>query len=364
MGLANKLNLAVNVPAKALKQSWLFTVVLIAYLGSHTVSLAAPASNAIQVDLKNRQISTERKDRLVVEVKRYRNADNLWDILRENFALPHYENIPGVQEKVNWYMRNQDYLIRATSRAAPYLYYIAQEVKTRHLPAELVLLPIIESGYNPFSISSMGASGLWQLMPDTATGFGVKQDFWYDGRRDILVSTRAALNYLAYLQNFFEGNWLLAIAAYNTGEGNVLAAIKRNIRAGKNTDFWSLPLAQQTRDYVPSILALATIISHPERYPIYFPPVKNAPYLAQVDIGVQINLQLAAALAGMSYQKLMQLNPGFNRSATAKKGPFTLILPIEDVALFAENLKASPLGKQLPWVNYTVKKWRYLGATC
>lgn len=252
-------------------------------------------------------------------------------------------------------MSNQDYLLRVTSRAAPYLYYVFEQVQKRRLPAELVLLPIVESGYNPFSISSVGATGIWQLMPDTATGLGVKQDFWYDGRRDLIASTRAALNYLSYLQNFFEGRWLLAIAAYNTGEGNVLAAIKRNIREGKNTDFWSLPVAQQTRDYVPSILALATIISHPEKYPIFFPPVRNAPYLAKVDIGTQINLKLAAGLAGLSYQKLMLLNPGFNRVATAKNGPFTLILPLENIEQFADNFQSSPLARHLPWVNYAVK---------
>lgn len=316
--------------------------------------LYAANSEDMQIYLKNMRITPEHKERLTSDINRYRSADNLWDALRESFSLPHFENIPAVQEKINWYMSNQDYLLRSTSRAAPYMYFIYQQVKKRHLPAELVLLPIVESGYNPFSISSVGASGIWQLMPDTATGFGVKQDFWFDGRRDVISSTRAALTYLSYLQNFFEGNWLLAIAAYNTGEGNVLAAIKRNIREGKNTDFWSLPVAQQTRDYVPSILALATIISHPEQYPIYFPPIRNAPYLAQVDIGTQINLKLAAGLAGISYNKLMQLNPGFNRTSTAKRGPYRLILPIENIEQFAENLKTSPIGK-LPWVSYQVR---------
>lgn len=315
-------------------------------------------SNAegIQDYQNNIHLSPEHKQKLADDITRYRNADNLWDVLREEFTLPHYENTAAVQAKIEWFMNNQDYLLRSASRAAPYLYYILQQVRKRHLPAELVLLPIIESGYNPFSVSNMGATGIWQLMPGTASGLGVKQDWWYDGRRDVIASTRAALNYLAYLQSFFEGNWLLAIAAYNTGEGNVLAAIKHNIRDGRDTDFWSLPVAQQTRDYVPSLLALATIISRPDQYPVYFPPVRNAPYLAQVDVGTRVNIKFAAKLAGISYQKMVQLNPGFNRPSTSTKGPFKILLPIENVEQFTENLASSPLNNnRINWIHYKVK---------
>ena len=278
-----------------------FFVILICSLSDEV--LAASNSEGIQEYQKNLHLSPIHKQKLADDITRYRNADNLWDVLRDEFALPHYEKNYAVQAKIEWFMNNQDYLLRSASRAAPYLYYISQQVRKRHLPAELVLLPIIESGYNPFSVSNMGASGIWQLMPDTASGYGVKRDWWYDGRRDVIASTRAALNYLSYLQSFFEGNWLLAIAAYNTGEGNVLAAIKRNIRDGRDTDFWSLPVAQQTRDYVPSLLALAVIISHPEKYPVYFPPIQSAPYLAQVEVGTQINLKHAATLAGTQQPK-------------------------------------------------------------
>ncbi|MBX3708910.1 MAG: LysM peptidoglycan-binding domain-containing protein [Gammaproteobacteria bacterium] len=318
-------------------------------------SFATPNSEGIQIYQKNVHLSPEHKQKLADDITRYRNADNLWDVLRDEFSLPHYEESYAVQVKIEWYMNNQDYLLRSASRAAPYLYYISQQVRKRHLPAELVLLPIVESGYNPFSVSNMGASGIWQLMPDTATGLGVKRDWWYDGRRDVIASTRAALNYLAYLQSFFEGNWLLAIAAYNTGEGNVLAAIKRNIREGRDTDFWSLPVAQETRDYVPSLLALAVIISHPDKYPVYLPPVRNAPYLAQVDIGTQINLKYAAMLAGISNKKLIQLNSGFKGPSTSSKGPYKLVLPIENVEQFTENLARSPLNRSINWIHYKVK---------
>lgn len=224
------------------------------------------------------------------------------------------------------------------------------------MPAELVLLPIIESAYNPFALNaSSGAAGIWQLMPGTASGYGIRQNLWYDGRRDVVASTKAALNHLAYLQSFFEGNWLLAIAAYDTGEGNVLSAIRKNINNGYNTDFWSLPLAQETRDYVPQLLALATIISHPNEYPIEFPSVRNAPYLAQVDIGGQIDLKAAAYLAGLSLKDLKRLNPGYNRSATDPNGPFKLVLPIESVEQFTENLANSTLPEQVKRAHYKTR---------
>lgn len=334
--------------ARLLSLLFLLTSFLVSNL-----TFAISSSEGIQDYQKNIHLSPEHRQKLADDITRYRNADNLWDVLRDEFSLPHYEESYAVQAKIQWYMNNQDFLLRSAQRAAPYLYYISQQVRKRHLPAELVLLPIVESGYNPFSVSNMGASGIWQLMPDTATGLGVKRDWWYDGRRDVLASTRAALNYLAYLQSFFEGNWLLAIAAYNTGEGNVLSAIKRNIRDGRDTDFWSLPVAQETRDYVPSLLALAVIISRPDRYPVYLPPIRNAPYLAQVDVGKQINLKLAAKLAGMSHQKLIQLNPGFKTASTS--GGSKLVLPIENVEQFTENLARSPLTQPINWSHYKVK---------
>lgn len=309
---------------------------------------------------KKSSLSLEQhKEKIAADITRYHNADNLWDALREEFTLPHYEEVPAVQEKIEWFMNNQDFLLRSATRAAPYLYYILQQVKKRHLPAELVLLPIVESGYNPRSLSSVGAAGIWQLMPNTATGLGVKQDWWYDGRRDVIASTRAALNYLAYLQSFFDGNWLLAIAAYNTGEGNIMAAIKRNIRNGMGTDFWSLPVAQETKDYVPSLLALAVIISNPARYPVYFPPVRNAPYLAEVKLDATVSLKDAARYAGISYQKLLQLNPGFKQPDTSLQRAYKIVLPIENVVDFTENLasaKQAHSTTQPPrWLHYKVK---------
>lgn len=318
-------------------------------------SFAMPSPEGIQVYQKNLHLSYEHQQKLAADIYRFHNADNIWDELRRQFVLPHFERHPLVQEQIIWFMNHQDFLLNTANRAAPYLYFILQQVRKRHLPAELVLLPMIESGYNPFAYSTAGAAGIWQMMPGTASGFGVKQDWWYDGRRDVVASTKAALDYICYLWSFFDANWTLAIAAYDTGEGNVLSAIRRNVREGKSTDFWSLPLAQETQIYVPRLLALATIISHPETYPIPFPYVRNAPYLAQIDIGGQIDLNHAAILAGLNLKKLKQLNPGFNHTATDPHGPYKLVLPIEHVKQFTENLAHSPFQQQVNWSRYRIR---------
>ncbi len=315
----------------------------------------------IQVYQKNAS-SPDKRIIAAVAALRSNSADNLWDLLRSEFSLSHHDSNPAVQENIDWLMNDQAFLIRTATRSAPYLYFIHQQVKKRQLPVELVLLPIIESGYNPFIYSTAGAAGLWQIMPDTASGFGIKQDWWYDGRRDVVVSTRAALDYLSYLFDFFDGNPLLAIAAYNSGEGAVLSAIRRNIREGKSTDFWSLPLPRETRTYVPRLLALAIIISQPERYPIHFPHVRNTPYLAQVDVGGQIDLKRAARFAGLSLKKIQQLNPGFNHLVTHPHGPYKLVLPIENVEQFMGRLANTSLSQHIDWTQYKIKSGDSLGS--
>lgn len=263
---------------------------------------------------------------------------NLWTTLPSGFEIEFSENNPAIQEQIQWFIQHQGYLDRTTQRAAPYMYLIYDQAKQRGLPTELVLLPIIESAYYPFAYSSAGAAGLWQLMPGTATKFGLKRDAWYDGRRDIFASTTAALDYLNYLGNYFNDNWLLAIAAYDGGEGTIQNAIRRNAREGKPTDFWSLPLHAETRAYVPRLLALAAIVRHPDRYPIKLPAISDQPYLGQVDVGTQMKLKDAADLAGMSLSELKTLNPGYNRFTTDPKGQVhKLLLPLEKI----NNFKAS-----------------------
>lgn len=289
------------------------------------------------------------------ELTRYQNSANLLTVLGSEFKLAHYENNAAVQSNIRWFMHNKNYIIKTTQRATPYLFFVLQQIKKRDLPSELVLVPMIESDYNPYTYSSTGAAGIWQLMPDTASGFSIRQDSWYDGRRDVVASTSAALDYLSYLFDVFNGNALLALAAYNAGEGRVLSAIRHNLRAGKSTDFWSLPLPKETRLYVPRILALATIIAHPERYPVKLPMVHNAPYLAQVDVGGQIELKRAASYAGLSFKRFKELNPAFNHLVTHPNGPHKLVLPIENVEQFMSHLASTSLSRHIDWATYKVK---------
>lgn len=262
----------------------------------------------------------------------------LWGPIRAHLQLSaREENQPQVQKQIRWFAKNPVYLKDAANRAAPYIYYVYEQVRLRDLPTELVLLPIIESGYNPSATnSSSGAAGLWQLMTSTAKGYGVHQDRGFDGRRDIGSSTNAALNYLTYLRSFFGGDWLLAIAAYDTGEGNVQNAIRHNTRQDKNTHFWALPLASETRSYIPRLLALAAIIKNPAKYGVSLPPVSAKPYLELVDAN-NMSLTHVAKLAGMRVADLKELNPGVkNTSAAIKRGQ--LALPVDRVALYQQQL--------------------------
>lgn len=284
------------------------------------------------------------------------NPDDMWSAVRSGFELQHYENSPQVQEQIAWFVQNQGYLYRTSYRAAPYMYYVYQQVQQRHLPTELVLLPILESAYNPFASSNRGAAGLWQLERGTASAFGVKQDWWYDGRRDVLASTNAALDYLTYLQNFFGDNWYLALAAYDSGEGTVQEAMRRNIRDGYNTDYWSLPLPMETRSYVPRLLALACIIQDPDKYNIHLPVISNSPYLGAVDIGSQIDLNEAAKLANISLDELKQFNPGYVHYTTDPHGPHKLLLPFDKIQTFQDNLLNISKTETTSWKHYKVHR--------
>lgn len=262
---------------------------------------------------------------------------NVWDVLREHIHLNHQLNQPEVQHQIHWLVSHPSY-IQNLSASEPYIYHIVTEVKKRGLPGELALIPMLESAYDPFAYSGVGAAGLWQLMPGTGSELGLKRDWWFDARRSIGPSTDAALNYLAYLNKFFRGDWTLAIAAYDAGEGTIARAIKKNGQALPRVNFWRLPLPLETRLYVPRLLALAELIKYPERYKVRLPHIPHVPYFEEVDIGSQINLTEAARLAGISYRDLIKLNPGFNRWKMAPSQPFKLLIPTKKVAHFKENL--------------------------
>lgn len=280
-------------------------------------------------------------------------SGDLWNKLSQGLKIPDAEKQPEVQEQIRWFIDHPSYLERTTERARPYLYTVYQEVQSRNLPTELALLPINESAYYPFSSSSKGATGIWQLMPGMANDWGLKHTFWYDGRRDIFDSTNAALDYLTYLNNFFNGDWLLTIAAYDTGEGNVQKAIARNLREGLPTDFWSLRLSAETRSYVPRLLALAAIIAHPDRYPVSLPAIDAKPVVAPVAVDHQINLTDAAKLAGISVNELKVLNPGLRGTATDPEST-KLLVPIDSAENFKANVSSlAPAETEQPTQNYS-----------
>ena len=282
------------------------------------------------------------------------STPNVWDVLRSHFSLNHESTQPEVQNQIRWIAAHPSYLQKVARQSQPYIYHIVTEIKKRNLPGELALIPMIESSYDPFAYSGAGAAGLWQLMPGTGTDLGLKQDWWYDGRRSIGPSTNAALTYLAYLHGFFNGDWLLAFAAYDSGEGTMARSIKNSGLTGGKIRFWSLNVPQETKAYIPRLLALAEVIQNPERYHVELPDIPHAPYFEEVNIGSQIDLNHAAKLAGISYRDLIKLNPGFNRWATAPYRPYKLLIPADKVDSFSRNLANLPYNQRVSWTRHKV----------
>lgn len=280
---------------------------------------------------------------------------DLWDRVRAGFELPGYEH-RRTQAALRILQRNQRYLDRIAERAGRYLYHVVEAVEQRQLPMELALLPIVESGLQPFAYSHARAAGLWQFIPSTGRIYGLKQTWWYDGRRDVVESTRAALDYLQKLHGIFQGDWLLAIAAYNSGQGNIRRAIAMNQRQGKPTDFWSLQLPNETRHYVPRLLALSAVVADPERYSLSLKKVINKPYFERVAIDGQIDLALAAELAGISLDELYMLNPAFNHWATDPDGPHHLLLPTGNGSHFVEKLATLPAEQRVTWQRHRIRR--------
>ena len=280
--------------------------------------------------------------------------ENLWLRASNQFVFEIPDN-KRVAVQRDWYLKHPAYMERVSKRARPFLYYIIQQIEAREMPLELVLLPIVESAFDPFAYSHGRAAGMWQFIPGTAKRFGIEQTWWYDGRRDVIASTDAALDYLTYLNKMFDGNWLHALAAYNSGEGRVGKAIKRNKQAGKPTDFWSLDLPRETRAYVPKLLALADILKNHDSYAFSWPEIDNAPVIATVDTGSQLDLAFAAELAGMELKSLHALNPGYNRWATDPDGPHRLVLPLDKAEGFTTQLAKVDRKERLNWVRHKVK---------
>jgi membrane-bound lytic murein transglycosylase D len=278
---------------------------------------------------------------------------DLFDRMRAGFKLDDVERV-AVEQQLNWFASHPDYLERAFGRAELYMYHIVTELEARGMPLEIALLPVVESAFEPYAYSRARASGLWQFIPDTGSRYGLKQDWWYDGRRDVVESTRAALDYLQSLHDEFNGDWLLAIAAYNCGEMNVERALDANRAKGKPLDFWSLKLPKETQAYVPKLLAMRRLVADPETYDISISPIPNQPYFARVETHGQIELKVAAEIAGVTDEELYELNPAFHRWATDPKGPHFLLLPVDGAQVFTQNVSQLSEDQRMHSQTYTV----------
>ena len=275
---------------------------------------------------------------------------DLWDRIREGFAMPDLDN-ELVRNREQYYAARPDYMQRMTDRASRYLFYIVEEVEQRGLPTELALLPFIESAFNPQAMSSARASGMWQFIPSTGRHYDLKQNLFRDDRRDVLASTRAALDYLTRLHGMF-GDWHLALAAYNWGEGSVQRAIARNRKAGRPTDYESLRMPTETRYYVPKLQAIKNIVARPEAFGLAISPIENHPYFLTVEIQRDMDVDVAVELAGLNRAEFMALNPQLNKPVILAAGVPQLLLPYDNAKLFMRNLAQhqAPLATWTAWV--------------
>ncbi len=283
-----------------------------------------------------------------------------WERIRQNFTFD-VPNRKRINSQKNWFLRHPSYMKRVSKRAEPFLYYIVEELERAGMPAEIALLPIVESAFDPFAYSHGRAAGMWQFIPGTGKNYGMKQTWWYDGRRDVIASTEGAIKYLQRLHKMFDGDWLHALAAYNSGEGRVMRAIRSNKRKGKATDFWSLDLPRETEAYVPKLLALADILANKEDYSFDWPTISNQQVIEIVDVGSQIDLAVAAKKAGLTTKELHSLNPGYNRWATDPDGPHRLVVPLQVAEEFKIALANTDAKDRLNWVRHKVKSGESLG---
>lgn len=276
-----------------------------------------------------------------------------WDRIRRGFAVPNLDT-DLARQWTEYYASHPEAVQRMAQRAGKYLYFIVDEINRRGLPTELALLPFVESAYNPTALSRAQASGLWQFVPATGQHFNLKQDWWRDERRDPIASTYAALDYLEYLFEM-QGDWYLALASYNWGEGSVQRAMAKNESAGRATDYLSLDMPEETRNYVPKLQAIKNIIANPQKYAVALPPVENTPYFAMVGKQRDIDLEVAAKLAEMPLDEFKALNPSFNRPVIRGEHAATLLLPANRVAVFNANL-AKYKGKLSTWSVYEARR--------
>jgi len=275
----------------------------------------------------------------------------LWDRIRRGFAMPNLQS-ELVTDREQWYASRPDYIQRMTERSSKYLFHIVEELERRQMPTELALLPFIESAFNPQAVSSAKAAGMWQFMPATGRYFDLKQNAFRDDRRDVLASTRAALDYLQKLYGMF-GDWHLALAAYNWGEGSVGRAIAKNQRAGLGTSYLDLNMPAETRLYVPKLQAVKNIVANPQAFATELPLIENHPYFQQVMITRDIDVTLAARLADVKLEDFKALNPSAHRPVIIAAGTPHILLPWDNALVFQRNFDAYNQGQYASWTAWT-----------
>jgi membrane-bound lytic murein transglycosylase D len=277
-------------------------------------------------------------------------APDVWERIRRGFAMPDLDN-DLVRNREQWYASRPDYMLRMTERSRPYLFHVVEELERRNMPTELALLPFIESAFNPQAVSSAKAAGMWQFMPATGKYFDLKQNLFRDDRRDVIESTRAALDYLQKLYGMF-GDWHLALAAYNWGEGSVGRALAKNKAQGKPLTYSDLNMPNETRFYVPKLQAVKNIVAQPEFFNTQLPLIQNHPYFKSVPIERDIDVALAVKLAGVNLEDFKALNPSMHRPVILAAGTPQILLPWDNATVFERNLQAhanKPLATWTAW---------------
>lgn len=276
--------------------------------------------------------------------------NDLWERIRKGYSMPDLDT-ELVQDRTQWYANKPDYIQRMTERSSKYLFHIVEELERRQMPTELALLPFIESAFNPQAVSSARASGMWQFMPATGKSFDLKQNAFRDDRRDVQASTRAALDYLQRLYGMF-GDWHLALAAYNWGEGNVGKAIARNQRAGLPTGYADLNMPMETRMYVPKLQAMKNIVGNPQEFSVVLPNIPNHPYFQSVPLPRDMDVSVAAKLAEISVEDFKALNPSAHRPVLLAAGIPSILLPWDNAEVFQRNYESSAMGRMATWTAW------------
>lgn len=339
---------------KALARNTKVFVVMCCMTLAGCQSMTTPEPERSAVDT-SRAVGLERETQWLGDSAKPREYQDIWERMRDGYKLQDEIGInPRIERQRLWYVSNPSHVTTVSERSAPYIHYIVERLAERDMPMELALLPVIESAYDPQAYSSAHAVGLWQFIPSTGRHYNLRQTNWYDGRSDVTASTQAALNYLSRLHEMFNGDWLLALAAYNAGEGRVSRAIERNEKLGLPSDYWNLSLPKETEDYVPKLLALSQVVLTPDAYGVSLSPVANEPYFEQVAIKQHMDLSRVAKLADLNEDELRQLNPAFKRGITMD-GPQHLLVPLEKAELLSANLALMKPQELVDWQNYTVR---------